>query len=56
MDKEQLKSLEEIVHLFNEGGLSKMKVTLEGLSVELEKAGAPPLSAPAAAPALTAPQ
>ena len=56
MDKEQLKSLEEIVHLFNEGGLSKMKVTLEGLSVELEKDGAPPLSAPAAAPALTAPQ
>lgn len=51
MDKEQLKSLEEIVHLFNEGGLSKMKVTLDGLSVELEKDGAPPLSAPAAAPA-----
>ena len=36
MDKEQLKSLEEIVHLFNEGGLSKIKVTLDGLSVELE--------------------
>lgn len=43
MDKEQLQSLEEIVRLFNEGGLSKMKVSLDGMSVELEKAGAAPL-------------
>lgn len=43
MDKEQLQSLEEIVRLFNEGGLSKMKVSLDGMSVELEKAGAVPL-------------
>lgn len=43
MDKEQLKSLEEIVRLFNQGGLSKMKVSLDGMSVELEKAGAAPL-------------
>lgn len=43
MDKEQLQSLEEIVRLFNQGGLSKMKVSLDGMSVELEKAGAAPL-------------
>jgi acetyl-CoA carboxylase biotin carboxyl carrier protein len=43
MDKEQLKSLEEMIRLFNEGGLSKMKVSLDGMSVELEKAGAAPL-------------
>lgn len=43
MDKEQLQSLEEIVGLFNQGGLSKMKVSLDGMSVELEKAGAAPL-------------
>ena len=42
MDKEQLQSLEEIVRLFNQGGLSKMKVSLDGMSVELEKAGAAP--------------
>ena len=46
MDKEQLQSLEEIVRLFNQGGLSKMKVSLDGMSVELEKAGAAPLPAP----------
>lgn len=43
MDKEQLQSLEEIVRLFNQGGLSKMKVSLDGMSVELEKARAAPL-------------
>ena len=43
MDKEQLQSLEEIVRLFNQGGLSKMKVSLDGMSVELEKAGVAPL-------------
>ena len=43
MDKEQLQSLEEIVRLFNQGGLSKMKVSLDGMSVEREKAGAAPL-------------
>lgn len=45
MDKEQLKSLEEMIRLFNEGGLSKMKVSLDGMSVELEKEG--PASLPA---------
>lgn len=45
MDTEHLKSLEEIIRLFNEGGLSKMKVSLEGMSVELEKDGAPAIPA-----------
>ncbi|MGN0954048.1 acetyl-CoA carboxylase biotin carboxyl carrier protein [Dialister sp.] len=48
MDTEHLKSLEEIIRLFNEGGLSKMKVSLEGMSVELEKEGTPAI--PAALP------
>lgn len=49
MDKEQLKSLEEMIRLFNEGGLSKMKVSLDGMAVELEKEG--PASLPAPMPA-----
>lgn len=46
MDKEQLKSLEEMIRLFNEGGLSKMKVSLDGMAVELEKEGPAPLPVP----------
>lgn len=41
MKAEDLNSLKKIIELFNEGGLTKLKVSAEGLSVELEKAGIP---------------